>query len=296
MRTRRDDLRRALVVELAGLPGSGKSALASALGRAAAEAGVTLALPRARIGPEAPAPARLGRKLGLVVAAAAARPAGSVGTWGAIAGSQRTGRLARVVQWSSTEGVLATAARREGVQLLDEGVVQALWSIGLRGDVRPVLRALDADGRVPLPDVVVAVRLDTDVIERRLAARRSRHSRVQAVADPRARRRELERGQELLDSLLAWCRTREARPGTAVAVVDARGDAGPGDAGAVLVTLLERMPTVAPAPSVVPQPHRAVVPPAYPGYAVDRVSGARVLPTIAPEAEDRAPAEVDRWS
>jgi len=290
MTTRRDDLRRALVVELAGLPGSGKSAFASALGRAAAEAGVTLGLPRVRIAPEAPAAARVGRKLGLVVAAAAARPAGSVRAWRAIAGSQRTGRLARVVQWSTTERLLATAARIEGVQLLDEGVVQALWSIGLRGDVRPVLRAVEADGRVPLPDVVVAVGLDTDEIERRLAARRSRHSRVQAVAAPLARRRELERGQELLASLVAWCRTREARPGTAVAVVEVRGDADPGDAGAVLAALLERMPSVA------PPPRRAVVPPAYPGYAVDRVSGARGLPTIAPEAEDRAPAEVDRWS
>jgi hypothetical protein len=293
---RHDGPRPGLVVELAGLPGSGKSAFASALECAAADAGVTLRLPRARIGPEAPAAARLGRKLGLVVAAAAARPAGSVRTWRAIVASQRAGRLARVVQWSATERLLATAARIEGVQLLDEGAVQALWSIGLRGDVRPVLRALAADGRVPLPDVVVAVRLGTDGIERRLAARRSRHSRVQAVADPRARRMELERGQELLDSLLAWCRTREARPGTAVAVVDARGDAGPGDADAVLAALLERMPSVATPPSVAPPPRRAVVPPAYTGYAVDGVSGARTLPTIAPEAEDRAPAEVDRWS
>jgi hypothetical protein len=89
--------------------------------------------------------------------------------------------------------------------VFDEGLLQALWSVGLRGDVRPTLRLLEMrPGMFTLPDLVVTVQASIDEIEDRLAARVSRHSRLQEHRDPIVRRKELARGAELAGSLVGW--------------------------------------------------------------------------------------------
>ena len=112
--------------------------------------------------------------------------------------------LARWVAWTSTQRLAREAERAAGVAVLDEGVLQAIWSIGLRSDVHPVLRLLEQDrAGWTAPGLVLVVDAPVDVVERRLARRRSQHSRTQRLA-PSERARELRRGRELLDLLADW--------------------------------------------------------------------------------------------
>jgi hypothetical protein len=214
------------VVELFGLPGSGKSHFAREFLRSSAEIGMPVDLPGAGVGPTVPPLPRVARKLGLVAGQVLQRPGASCITMRSIVSFQRprTEGLGRCVQWAITQRLLTSAGRSPGVHLFDEGLLQALWSVGLRGDVTPTLRALEQrSGRDAMPDLVVAVHASIDEIEDRLAARRSRHSRLQEHHDPIVRRRELARGAELVGSLVAWWERIAPGPGR---LIEIRNDPG----------------------------------------------------------------------
>jgi hypothetical protein len=132
----------------------------------------------------------------------------------------------RSLQWFVTQRVLDRAAGRAGVHVFGEGVLQALWSIGLRGDPDALLELLDA-GAAPWirPRVLVVVNAPTDVADARLGARRSSHSRTQALGAA-ARTAELRRGRELLECLVEWWRA-SSREGEIVEVDN--GDDEPRD-------------------------------------------------------------------
>ena len=81
-----------------------------------------------------------------------------------------------------------------------------------------------------MPDLVVALHASIDVIEDRLAARPSTHSRLQEHPDAIVRRRELARGAELVGSLVAWWEHIAPGPGRLIEirngpVSDLRGEA-----------------------------------------------------------------------
>jgi thymidylate kinase len=111
--------------------------------------------------------------------------------------------------------------------VLDEGHVQALWSVGLRGDLTPVLEQLDDLGpafRARAADLLVVVDVPPEVALARLERRRSRHSRIQHLDRPE-RLAELRRGADLLDRLAAWW---PGRPDVHPEVVRLDGTAGDG--------------------------------------------------------------------
>ena len=197
---------RPVVVELLGLPGAGKSTLGDAL---------SVAVPGLRradgaTAPGVPVPVRLARKGFATAATLARRPGLSTALLVALARSQGPGAaLGRWVHWQQTQALLRRAAAPGGdpaaVRLLDEGALQCLWSAGLRGDVGPLLARLDAaPGGWARGDVVVVLDVPVTVVAERLQGRSSRHSRTQLLA-PDARRAELERGQALVEVLVAWC-------------------------------------------------------------------------------------------
>ena len=226
------------VVELFGLPGSGKSYLAEELLRISADIGLLVNLPAACVGPAVPSLPRRARKLGLAARQMLQRPVPSFITMRSIVMFQRprTEGLSRCVQWAITQRLLTSAGLSPGVHLFDEGLLQALWSVGLRGDVTPTLRSLEQrSGRYALPDLVVTVHASIDEIEDRLAARFSRHSRLQERLDPIARRRELARGAELVGSLVAWWEQIAPGPGR---LIEIRNDPGR-DLHAEAVALLD---------------------------------------------------------
>jgi hypothetical protein len=198
--------RRAVVVELAGLPGAGKSSTATALTRWLTDRGVPVVHPQRAFGPAVPVVPRVGRKLAVATTGTLRSPGLSARMARSLLRSGQPGAadvVARFVQWHVNQRVLVPAATPGAVTLVDEGLVQSLWSIGLRGRVEPALEVLTTSRRWRAPDVLVVVRTPPDVAEARLAARASRHSRTQSL--PRSLRlAELERSSLLLDRLLAW--------------------------------------------------------------------------------------------
>jgi hypothetical protein len=231
------------VVELFGLPGSGKSHFARELLRSSAEIGMPVNLPVASIGPAVPSLPRMARKLGLVARQVLQRPVPSCVTMRSIVSAQhrRTEGLSRCVQWAVTQRLLTSAGRSPGVHLFDEGLLQALWSVRLRGDVAPTLRVLEQrSGRYAVPDLVVTVHVSIDEIEDRLSARRSRHSRLQEPGDPIVRRRELARGAELVESLVAWWAHIAPEPGRLIEIRNDPGRDLHGEAVALLGMIASR--------------------------------------------------------
>lgn len=217
----------ALCVELVGIPGSGKSRRARNLAERLGERGAAVGQPQARLAPSVPTGRRLARKAVACGSTAATEPGTAVRVVGSILRSGQPGpgqALGRVVQWLVAEDVATRAARRPGVSIVDEGLVQALWSIGLRGDVRPVLAVLDAAPRRAPAGLLVVVRVPPELALARLAARSSRHSRTQLL-DESERLAELERGARLLDELVDWWSGR--CPDRTVTTLDGADDDAP---------------------------------------------------------------------
>lgn len=197
-----------VIVEFCGLPGAGKSYVARLVCGVLRDHGTLAQVDDDAVGPDAATPRRLARKLRLVCAQGLASPMASINVVACVGAGQRhrSSSLSRSAQWLVTQGLLAEARRLSGVHLFQEGVVQALWSIGIRGGVDGMLRMLE-EGAVPLlePDLVIEVDAPAEVIRERLGRRRSRHSRTQRLPAVELGA-ELDRGALLLDELLAWWR------------------------------------------------------------------------------------------
>jgi hypothetical protein len=194
------------VIELCGLPGAGKSTLARKLVQELADRGHTAYAGASAIAPTSPAPRRVAVKAALAMAETLAHPACTAASVTAVfrSGQSHTADVpARALQWTVTQRLLRAARRTPGLHVFDEGVIQALWSLGLCGDARPVLRALDGSRAWARPDLVVVLEAPLDVVLERLVSRPSRHSRIQAL-DPILWRPALARGQWLLDQLVSW--------------------------------------------------------------------------------------------
>jgi hypothetical protein len=206
LRASRPAARQGLSVELVGIPGAGKSHLARTLTGALGGRGDAVLQPQLRLGPSVPPARRLVRKAVASVATALLSPVttGRVVRGVALSRQPTSADLAeRVVQWLVAQDALSTAARHDGVSIVDEGPIQALWSIGLRGDVEPVLAALDSSPGWRSPDLLVVVGVPPEVALSRLADRPSQHSRTQLLAE-HERLGELQRGARLLDRLADW--------------------------------------------------------------------------------------------
>lgn len=212
--SRRPSDRQPTVVELCGLPGVGKTFVADRLAVALDEVGLAARHDDRGVGPDVPVVLRLGRKGRLVVSRVISQPTTTARALLRIATEQHGGRdaIARSVQWLVTQGLLEQARRGIGVRLLDEGLMQSLWSIGLRGGVDRLLDVLDTSGAWVEPDVVVAVEAPLGTVRRRLGARSSAHSRTQRLPEAEVLS-ELRRGEELLRRLLDWWHQRRGPEG-----------------------------------------------------------------------------------
>lgn len=199
---------RGVVVEFVGLPGSGKSYLAGQVVMAMNRRNAPVQVGDAPLSAGVPRTVRAARKAAHSARELLRHPRRSSRMLPCIASSQHRGgdAVALAVQWLVTQRLLAAAPPASGLYLLEEGVLQTLWSIGLRGRLEPVLAVLDdVDGDVLWPDLVVAVEPPLPVVQARLVARQSRHSRVQhlGVGEQEAA---LRTGQDLLRELLGWWR------------------------------------------------------------------------------------------
>ena len=226
---------RALLIEFCGLPGAGKSHLAAALMDGLGRRGIPVAAGDASISPDVAPTWRIPRKLLAAGQAVLGDPAGSARAGLAISRAERAaGDVAsRSLQWFVTQRILDRASGRAGVHVFQEGVLQALWSIGLRGDPDGLLEVLGSGAVTWVrPQVLVVVNAPIEVAAARLGARPSSHSRTQALGTGE-RAAELRRGRELLGRLVEWWRASSGE-GEDIIRVD-NGDDGPRDRVSLLV-------------------------------------------------------------
>jgi hypothetical protein len=154
---------------------------------------------------DVPAPLRIGRKLLLVADRGISHPVRSARAVTSIGTSQTAlaDAATRPMQFLVTQALLARARRTPGVHLLEEGLLQALWSAGLRAGGNRSVGSLAADLGAVVPDLVVVVEAPISAIESRLGSRGSRQSRTERLVGAE-RELELTRGEALLVDVLAW--------------------------------------------------------------------------------------------
>jgi len=195
-----------VVVEFCGLPGTGKTTLAGLVAAELAERELSCELADSEMSAAVSRSRRLRRKAFAVAWQSAGHPIRTASSARSISASrQESARdaVAGLAQWLAVQQAIAAARREPGVQLFEEGVVQTLWTIGLRAR-RDVVRRLGETLPAPLrPDLLVVVEAPVEVARDRLAARSSRHSRTQRL-DAEAQTEELRRGSKLLDSITTW--------------------------------------------------------------------------------------------
>ena len=208
-----------LAVELCGLPGAGKTTVAQAARDRLAAAGVSCDLTDQDVSAAAPARRRLRRRATSALREGTTHPVQTAAAAAAVLASRQSrprDTVAVLAQWLAVRDLLARCHRSPGVHLFEEGVLQRLWTIGLRGghDTSARLwRNLEPARRT---DLVVVLDLPASEAAARLQNRPSRHSRVQ-LGDPEAMLDELVRGARLLDALVAGCPVPVVRVGADVA-------------------------------------------------------------------------------
>jgi predicted kinase len=194
------------VVELCGLPGTGKTTLAAQVAVELTERGLRCEIADVAMSAAVSRSRRLKRKAIGVAIQIGRHPVRSADAARWVAASRQESprdAVAGLAQWLTVQQTIRTARREDGVQLLEEGIVQTLWTVGLRARRDVVRRLLDGTPEAARPDLLVVVEAPVDVVGDRLAGRASRHSRTQGL-DAAAQAAELQRGQDLLEKLTTW--------------------------------------------------------------------------------------------
>lgn len=199
-----------LVVEFVGLPGVGKSHATRLVAARLAAVGTPARSSALRINQELGRSRRVLYKSGLCAMEALGSPGRAARVGRALIASGQQSRvdvLRLLYNWLFLVGLLRRARTRPVVELLDEGIYQLLWSVGLAGGEH-VMRGLSSTllegppSAVPMPDVVVVVEAPLALIEARMASRNSRAGRLDRM-EGAERQAALVRGAELLNELLS---------------------------------------------------------------------------------------------
>lgn len=198
------------MVEFVGLPGVGKSHATWLVAARLGAAGTPVQSAGLRVNHELNAWRRVLAKSAYCVREALSRPRAALRVWRAVTRTRQRRHVDTVrlwYNWLFLSGLLRRARARRVVELLDEGIFQLVWSIGLTGGertIRDCSYALLAGPTVtvPLPDVVVLVQAPLEVVQMRLASRGSRAGRVDRLGDDE-RHAALVRGVDLLAEVLS---------------------------------------------------------------------------------------------
>lgn len=188
------------VVEFVGLPGVGKSTLSHRIAERFAASGGRVRQPARRFAHERGQASRRLLKGLVVLRHFLAHPRESMRAVRAIAATRQPDprtRLLVTLNWLFVLALTRRSRRLPGLHLLDQGVLQAVWSVALDGDMDRALALLDGlRPGVELPDVVVVVEAALPTVHGRILGRPSRDSRLDR--DEQRAPDLLERGREIL--------------------------------------------------------------------------------------------------
>lgn len=198
-----------MLIEFLGLPGCGKSTLSHSVaeqlrheGLAVDEATYVLSHRRHKL-------ARLRSKLVHLADYAAHHPRVA---WRHIRAIQRTRQASLAdlrnsgMNWLFVSSISVSRPSERMIMILDQGIAQAVWSIGWAAQSDTWLDLLSAPSvrTSAMPDLVVSVRADLETIEGRLGARRVRASRMDGLArDLEALRKAEAKKQAVISKLCA---------------------------------------------------------------------------------------------
>lgn len=195
---------RTVIIEFFGMPGAGKSVLAEQLTWVLSEQGEPARLITEAVAPAVGVPRRYVRKGLMAVSQGLRRPLAASRVLLALSRSEQSGASQVLRRWLELM-VTQTIMRRSKPQemaILDQGLLQAIWSIGIHGKYQGPIETLAATSSAwQFPDLVVVVEVPLAQIASRLDARTSRHSRLQHL-DLADQKRQQERGRLLIHAIL----------------------------------------------------------------------------------------------
>ena len=171
-----------IVVEFVGLPGVGKSALSHRVAEIMQQRGFQVEQPTYVVHHGMHRWERYLLKLLVVPAEMVLHPAHAARSARAILRTRQSSAgdfIGLTVNWFFMCSLLRRAKARGGVQFFDEGLVNALWSIGFRASADNTPRILEELARQHSSDVAAAlIEADIPTVKERLASRKNSESRL----------------------------------------------------------------------------------------------------------------------
>lgn len=199
--------RQGFVVEFIGLPGVGKTTLALGVAELLGQS-LPVQLAHSRVAGRSWVARRL-RNTRDIVGLGLRRPSYSFKTMRAIrASGQRSlyDGLKVTNNWLSVSALTVRSDRTPRVTLFDQGMFQALWSVGYSAEGAGRLERLRYLGTLmPKPDLLVLVSAEPGTVVRRLQTRGGRESRLDGVLHAGAA--PLREAATLLDTVVAIARS-----------------------------------------------------------------------------------------
>lgn len=220
---------RELCIEFFGLPGSGKSTIASEVHAALSRMDPRMVFAPSILRDEASAPLRTAAKIRLILSALTRNGAiwGTLSQVFAIKQPTFRDKLRAVSTIATVISLYSSLGRRRLGAVLDQGLLQAIWTVQLR---QP---AFDGDAFVAshlkkaatAGHIYVSVETPIEVCAKRLDARVSKHSRMQLAGNDQNldlwQRAERLR-QTIVHNFRATCRKQGIRP--QIVIVDGTED------------------------------------------------------------------------
>lgn len=192
------------------MPGAGKTSLANALAHRLRSTGVLVHTPHVESRYDVADPVRLLRQRAWFLAGRAVRHPAD--TWRATrcigSSRQASGAAFRTAweNWLTVADMIERSRRTPGVHLVDQGVLQALFSVGLEAAHPNMVNLIgDLRARRHLADICVFVRTERDVVARRVSRReRTTRGRQRVLADGE---HAWAHGEAIFDELRDWIRS-----------------------------------------------------------------------------------------
>ncbi len=88
-----------------------------------------------------------------------------------------------ILNWLFVSSLLRSSRNSFGVQIFDEGIFQALWSIGFSGNDESLTIMQSVLTMAPLPDILVIPEANSDIIATRMSGRQRHDSRLEKGSD-----------------------------------------------------------------------------------------------------------------